>query len=137
MKTSLAEKEELTVPGGGIADFYLDDAEFEAMQKEDAKKEFGDTGIADFEEVAKRMASYGRFGDNVVVHAERGELVVPKALIDGNPELKESIFSHLREQGIENPERYVVGSQENSLNPDTGLPEFFLKKDIQGCKKSF
>jgi len=29
--------------------------------------------------------------------------------------------------GIEDPERYVVGTEANSINPDTGLPEFFLK----------
>ena len=27
----------------------------------------------------------------------------------------------------EDPERYVVGSGENSINPETGLPEFFFK----------
>ena len=33
--------------------------------------------------------------------------------------------------GIENPERYVVGNELNSINPDTGQPEFFLKKIIK------
>lgn len=132
-----ALKEEMTIPAGGIADFYLNDNEYDAFEKEEARKEFGDKGIAEFEPVAKKMASYGRFGDDVVIHAERGELVVPKELIDGNPKLKESIFGHLRELGVENPERYVVGSKENSLNPDTGMPEFFLKKLFKGVKNVF
>lgn len=131
-----ALKKELTFPEGGIADFYKTDAELEAMDKEDAKKQFGETGIANFEEVATKMASYGRFGDDKLVHAETGELVVPKALIQDNPKLKESIFNHLREMGIEDPERYVVGSDANSLNPETGLPEFFLKKIFKGVKKA-
>jgi hypothetical protein len=131
-----ALKEEMTVPSGGIADFYLNDAEFEAFEREEAKKEFGDSGLAQFEPLAKKMASYGRFGDDVVIHAERGELVVPKALIEDNPELKDSIFSHLRELGVEDPERYVVGSSANSLNPTTGMPEFFLKKIFRGVKKA-
>ena len=82
-----ALKKELTFPEGGIADFYKTDAELEAMDKEDAKKQFGETGIANFEEVATKMASYGRFGDDKLVHAETGELVVPKALIQDNPKL--------------------------------------------------
>ena len=28
---------------------------------------------------------------------------------------------------LKTPERYVVGTEANSINPDTGLPEFFLK----------
>lgn len=132
-----ALKEEMTVPSGGIADFYLNDDEFEAFEREEAKKEFGDSGLAQFEPLAKKMASYGRFGDDVVIHAERGELVVPKALIEDNPQLKDSIFSHLRELGVEDPERYVVGSSANSLNPTTGMPEFFLKKIFRGVKKAF
>jgi len=132
-----ALKEEMTVPAGGIADFYLNDDEYDAFEKEEAQKEFGTGGVAQFEPLAKRMAAYGRFGDNMVVHAERGELVVPKALIEDNPELKDSIFNHLRELGVEDPERYVVGSSANSLNPTTGMPEFFLKKLFRGVKKAF
>ncbi len=132
-----ALKEEMTVPAGGIADFYLNDDEYDAFEKEEAQKEFGTGGVAQFEPLAKKMAAYGRFGDNMVVHAERGELVVPKALIEDNPELKDSIFNHLRELGIEDPERYVVGSSANSLNPTTGMPEFFLKKLFRGVKKAF
>ena len=131
-----ALKDELTFPAGGIADFYKTDAELEAMDREDAQREFGESGIANFEEVATRMASYGRYGDDTLAHVETGEIVVPKALIEQNPKLKESIFGHLREMGVEDPERYVVGSSENSLNPETGMPEFFLKKIFKGVKKA-
>lgn len=130
-----ALKEEM-MPEGGIADFIRTDEEIAAMDVEDAKKEFGESGIANFQETAAKMASYGRFGDDVVAHVETGEIVIPKALIEDNPELKESIFSHLRERGVEDPERYVVGSSANSLNPETGLPEFFLKKIFKGVSKA-
>jgi hypothetical protein len=40
----------------------------------------------------------------------------------------------MREMGID-PERYVVGSELNSINPVTGQPEFFLKKLFKGVKK--
>ena len=45
-----ALKDELTFPAGGIADFYKTDAELEAMDREDAQREFGESGIANFEE---------------------------------------------------------------------------------------
>jgi len=123
------------VPAGGIADFIMTAEEIADLEKEEAKEAFGSAGIANFEDVAKRMASYGRYGDDKVAHVETGELLVPRALIEGNPELKESIFSHLREMGVENPERYVVGSGENSINPDTGLPEFFFKSIRRAVSK--
>jgi hypothetical protein len=129
-----ALQEEL-IPSGGIADFVMSDAEIAALESEESEQQFGTAGIARFEPIAKRMASYGRYGDDQVVHAETGELLVPRALIEGNPELKESIFSHLRDMGIEDPDRYVVGSSANSINPDTGLPEFFFKSIRRAVSK--
>jgi len=128
--------EVLEFPAGGIADFYMEDHEIEALEREEAAQEFGSAGIATFEPIATRMASYGRYGDDTVAHVETGELIVPKALIEDNPKLRDSIFSHLRELGVEDPERYVVGSGANSINPDTGMPEFFLKKLFKGVKKA-
>lgn len=136
MKSTAAKKEEFTFPSGGIADFYMEDHEIEALEKEEAEQEFGSAGIATFNPIARRMASYGRYGDDTVAHVETGELVVPKALIDNNPNLKDSIFNHLRELGVEDPEQYIVGSGVNSINPDTGMPEFFLKKIFGGIKKA-
>lgn len=129
--------EEYQVPAGGIADFIVPDEEIEAMDREDAERAFGDSGIANFKEVAARMADYGRYGDDTVAHVQTGEIVIPAALIADNPTLKESIFDDLRARGIDDPERYVVGSPENSINPETGLPEFFLKKIFKGVKKAF
>ena len=123
------------IPFGGIADFIMSDAEIAELEKEEAKQ-FGTGGIANFEPIAQRMASYGRYGDDTVAHVETGELIVPRALIDRSPALKESIFEHLREMGVEDPERYVVGSDENSLNPETGMPEFFLKNVFRGVRRA-
>ena len=127
-------------PAGGIANFYMEDDEIAALEREEAKEQFGSKGIANFSDVATRMASYGRYGDDTVAHVETGELVIPKALIDENPKLRDSIFQHLEELGVEDPERYVVGSSANSINPDTGLPEFFnigkiFKKIGRGASK--
>jgi len=131
-----AALQEEMIPSGGIADFIMSDAEIAALESEETKQQFGTEGIARFEPIAKRMASYGRYGDDQVAHVETGELLVPRALIEGNPELKESIFSHLRDMGVENPERYVVGSGANSINPETGMPEFFFKKLFKSVKKA-
>lgn len=116
------------IPAGGIADFVMTDEQIELLEAEELKEQYGTSGIAQFSDVGKKMANFGRYGDDTVAHVETGELIVPRALIDKSPALKESIFQHLRELGVEDPERYVVGSQENSINPTTGLPEFFLKK---------
>ena len=136
MGQSSQKQDMLSVPSGGIADFYMSDEDIAVIEQEEAQKAFGSEGVAAFGDVAKKMASYGRFGDDRIVHVESGEIVVPRALIEQSPELKESIFSHLREQGVEDPERYVVGSSANSLNPETGLPEFFLSKIVKGVKKA-
>ena len=136
MGQSSQKQDMLSVPSGGIADFYMSDEDIAVIEQEEAQKAFGSEGVAAFGDVAKKMASYGRFGDDRIVHVESGEIVVPRALIEQSPELKESIFSHLREQGVEDPERYVVGSSANSLNPETGLPEFFLSKIVKGVKRA-
>lgn len=124
------------IPKGGIADFIMADEDFAYLEAANAEKEFGNNGIARFDGVAKKMASYGRYGDDLVAHVETGEIVVPKRLIEKSPELKESIFQHLRDQGVTEPERYVVGSSDNSINPETGLREFgFFSNIFNGVKK--
>ena len=125
MAENALKEEEFVFPEGGIGDFYMEDDEIEALGRLEAEEAFGTSGIANFPDIAERMASYGRHGDDTVAHVETGELVIPKALIEDNPRLRDSIFSHLKELGVEDPERYVVGSDANSINPDTGLPEFF------------
>jgi len=125
-----AEKmEELTIPDGGIGGLVMDDAEIEAAygKDSDGSEEFGTEGIAQFPALTKKMAAMGRDGDDVVAHLQTGELVIPAKLLEDNPDMKETIFAFLEGQGIEDPQRYVVGSDANSINPDTGAAEFFLK----------
>jgi hypothetical protein len=138
---NLAEKrqkttDELEVPTGGIGDFAMSDDDFAVLEAEEAKKEFGEQGLAQFTAVAEKMAGHGRFGDDSVAHIQTGEIIVPLTLIENNPALKEQIFKSLRDSGIEDPEQYVVGSPANSINPETGLMEFgFFKKIFKGIKK--
>lgn len=141
MAQALQQTEELTVPDGGIGNFVMDDDEIEAAygEEENGEEDYGDEGIAQFSEITKKMAAQGREGDDVVAHLQTGELVIPLALIEQDEALKEGIFQRLRDMGVEDPERYVVGSDANSINPVTGAPEFFLKKLVKkvvsGVKK--
>tara|TARA_R110002020_G_scaffold59440_2_gene162087 strand:+ start:503 stop:1927 length:1425 start_codon:yes stop_codon:yes gene_type:complete len=85
--------------------------------------------------LASGLASLGRYGDNYMVHAAEGETIVPKEILESNPGLKDDLFRQMTMMGIENPNRYVVGSDLNSINPITGQPEFFFKKIFKAVKK--
>ena len=92
-------------------------------------------GLASFHNEVSRLADLGRYEDAYIVHAAEGETVVPMQVFDENPGLKEMLFNQMREMGIQ-PERYIVGSEFNSINPITGQPEFFLKKIFKQAKKA-
>lgn len=87
------------------------------------------------EALANGLATLGRYGDNYMVHAAEGETVVPREVLDANPGLKENLFKQMTMMGIEDPNRYVVGNELNSINPITGQPEFFFKKVFRAIKK--
>jgi hypothetical protein len=69
-----------------------------------------------------------------LVHAAEGETVIPAEILLANPQLKADLFRQMQMMGIKNPNRYVVGSALNSLNPVTGQPEFFFKKIFKAFK---
>jgi len=73
------------------------------------------------------LASLGRFEDNKIAHVADGEMVIPPLAI--SLATKRQIFKDMLDAGI-NPANYVVGSS-NSINPYSGLPEFFLKKLVK------
>ena len=83
---------------------------------------------------AKILADMGREEDTYVVHAAEGETVLPMEVMEANPNMAEMIYAQLREMGLD-PERYIVGNELNSINPETGMPEFFLSKLWRGIKK--
>tara|TARA_R110001599_G_scaffold252148_1_gene452185 strand:+ start:494 stop:1849 length:1356 start_codon:yes stop_codon:yes gene_type:complete len=84
--------------------------------------------------IAHGLASLGRYGDTYMVHAAEGETVIPAEILLANPKLKADLFHQMQMMGIKNPNRYVVGSALNSLNPVTGQPEFFFKKIFKAFK---
>ena len=75
------------------------------------------------EEEATMLAEEGRGGDIVMGHLTPGELVIPTEMIE-DPEIMAVLEDAFNAYDMD-MERYVVGSQANSINPDTGYPEFF------------
>jgi len=92
-------------------------------------------GIGSMHEQAKKLAEYGRHGDIYFVHAAEGETVVPLEVLNANPKVKDMLFNQMREMGLD-PEEFVVGNELNSINPVTGMPEFFFSKVWRSVKKA-
>tara|TARA_Y100001972_G_scaffold114332_1_gene149854 strand:- start:644 stop:2428 length:1785 start_codon:yes stop_codon:yes gene_type:complete len=122
----------MEVPDGGLATFLTATV---GDWADDNEGYIPPSGIGGVKSVADKLAEYGRYEDTYMVHAAEGETVIPMAVFDENPRLKETLFNQMRSMGID-PEQYVVGSELNSINPVTGQPEFFLKKLFRGLKKA-
>jgi hypothetical protein len=81
-----------------------------------------------------RLQSMGRNGDTIIAHLTPDEIVVPADILRQNPQVKDMIFAEMRLAGVEDPERCIVGSDENFVNPESGMPEFFLKRIVRGVR---
>jgi len=60
--------------------------------------------------------------------------VVSPEILQENPELVEKLAESFQNSDVDMA-RYVVGNDNNSINPFTGQPEFFFKKIVSGVKK--
>lgn len=94
-----------------------------------------DGGIHTIRKAADMLADFGRNGDTYLVHAAKGETVLPMEVLESNPRLKKMIFKQIEELGLD-PERYIVGNKLNSINPVTGKPEFFFGKVFRAIKRA-
>ena len=79
--------------------------------------------------MTQNMARMGRYGDTQMAHVAPGEKIVPTNVLNNRPDLARGINSALMSEGMD-PRRYTVGTQSNSNNPNTGLPEFFSWSDV-------
>ena len=70
------------------------------------------------------MQNMGRYGDTRMAHVAPGEMIVPRQVMKNNPKMAQGIASAISSEGID-PRRYMVGTPQNSINPNTGQPEFF------------
>tara|TARA_R110000868_G_scaffold42813_2_gene144378 strand:- start:4766 stop:6430 length:1665 start_codon:yes stop_codon:yes gene_type:complete len=93
------------------------------------------SGAFSYKPAAELLASFGRNEDTYVVHAAEGETVIPTKVLEANPRMRAMIYKQLNEMGLD-PQRYVVGNTMNSINPDTGMPEFLFKKIGRAIKKT-
>jgi hypothetical protein len=66
--------------------------------------------------------------------SKRGNSIIPAAFLDGDPaESGTPCLRFFEAHGVEDPQRYVVGSEmQTASTPSQGLPEFFkfIKNDI-------
>ena len=97
--------------------------------------ELSPIGLGSMTQQAQKLAEYGRNGDVYIVHAAEGETVIPMEILDANPQLKALLYGQIEEMGLD-PNEFVVGNELNSINPATGLPEFFFKKLFRGVKNA-
>ena len=85
--------------------------------------------------VADKMAAMGRFDDDQIAHVAEGEVIVPAPILKYYPEVKEQVFSAIREEGLD-PEQFIVGGEMVAINPNTGVQEFsFFSKVFKKIKK--
>ena len=60
--------------------------------------------LDNFKRFVSSIGDLGRYGDTYIVHASKGETVVPTEVLYKNPALKKQLFNTMRDMGIE-PER--------------------------------
>jgi len=122
--------QQMVLPEGGLASFITSNMD----EFDDSRLLFGQqNGINSMRDTAERMARMGRNGDVHIAHLQQGEGVVPREVLENNPELAQEIGIAISAEGAD-PSAYIVGSESNSINPYTGQREFFLKKLIKGVK---
>jgi hypothetical protein len=83
--------------------------------------------------MALELSQAGRAGDATLAHLTPGEVVLPREMME-DADFERTVENRFTELDL-NPEEYVVGLGIASLNPVTGLEEFFIKKLAKGIKK--
>ena len=73
------------------------------------------------------LAQAGREGDSGLAHVAPGDVIIPPQAFEGDDDLEQAIAKRFKEMGID-PASRVAGVGIASLNPTTGLEEFFFKK---------
>jgi hypothetical protein len=74
------------------------------------------------EQHSDKIAEEGRGEDDVIGHLTKGEVVIPKQFME-DPQVAEMVNEIFAAYEV-NVNQYTVGHEENSINPNTGNPEF-------------
>jgi len=114
---------------------YIQDTGIGSFAEASPDYDLAPVGLGSFQDQAKKLAEFGRNGDIYVVHAAEGETVIPLEVLNANPKVRELLFGQMREMGLD-PQEFVIGNELNSINPVTGLPEFFFKSIFRSVKKA-
>jgi len=78
----------------------------------------------------------GRKGDKYLGHLTPGEIVIPRAMAE-DEDLRKFLAVLFRENGV-SLQKFIVGSDKNSINPETGYIEFgWFSKITKSVKKVF
>ena len=87
------------------------------------------------QDMAEKLAAMGRFDDDEIAHVAEGEVIVPAPIMKYYPEIREQIFTLIRNEGLD-PKEFVVGDEMVARNPNTGMQEFgWLSKTWKKIKK--
>jgi len=127
-------QQQMILPEGGLASFLTSNAD----EFDDSRLAFGrQSGINSFRDTAERMAQMGRGGDTELIHASKNELVVSPEILEQNPGLSQELGRAFDNSGVD-ISQYVVGAEENSVNPYTGQREFLfsLSRTVGKIKKA-
>ncbi len=82
--------------------------------------EGGDPGILG------RMAAQGRVSDSMLAHVTPGDMVIPRDAWMSDPGILQRVKRVMDQEGADY-RSHMVGSGYESINPETGQPEFFIK----------
>ena len=92
------------------------------------KQPVGVAALGNRQDIAEKLAAMGRYDDDEIAHVAEGEVIVPAPIMKYYPEIKEQIFTLIRNEGLD-PNEFVVGDEMVARNPNTGMQEFgFLSK---------
>ena len=99
------------------------------------KQPVGVAALGNRQNIAEKLAAMGRYDDDEIAHVAEGEVIVPAPIMKYYPEIKEQIFTIIRNEGLD-PNEFVVGDEMVARNPYTGMQEFgFLSKAWKKIKK--
>ena len=118
----------MMAPQSADSEFTEEDQEtLDRLLKQEAALESAPLG-----QLAQELRAQGMEEDTELAHVRLGEVILPPEFLDDD-EFGTAVEKKFEEAGI-NPETAVVGGI-GTLNPSTGLQQFFLKKLAKGLKK--
>lgn len=83
----------------------------------------------EMQDALEDAAEAGRNEDSMLAHVAKGEIVLPLPLAN-DPEIKALLEKKFKAADLKMTQ-YTIGHKDNSINPETGLPEFGFFKSLK------